>query len=209
MKIILCSDHESIRQRWKSILLDRYSTYQASTLEMLRTLATRHGDAVFLVHHPFVDTGTVRELRAMSPTGRIFVFSDAPDKEDGLSWLRMGVVGYANTYISAGRLLEAIRTVSADRVWFGREIISELIQQLNIQAKSSARTASNELLQELTEREREIAMLVAEGLSNQAIGEKLFISERTVKAHLGAIFAKTGASSRLKLALMIRAPGGP
>jgi two-component system, NarL family, nitrate/nitrite response regulator NarL len=126
---------------------------------------------------------------------------------EGLALLQLGAVGYANTYIAPGRLLEAIKTVAAGRVWFEQEIISRLIQQVRQNTTAQGDETGGMVLAALSAREKEIALLVAEGLTNQAIGDKLFISERTVKAHLGSIFRKTGATSRLHLAMMIQRGG--
>ncbi len=65
-------------------------------------------------------------------------------------------------------------------VWFEQEIVSRLIQQLNRNTKPKG-VAGSRIFADLSDREKEIALLVIEGMSNHAIGDKLFISERTVK----------------------------
>ena len=88
-------------------------------------------------------------------------------------------------------------------MWFEQNIISLLMNQIHRDGKQGG-GADVGILADLSNREKEIALLVVEGMSNQAIGDKLFISERTVKAHLGSIFRKTGVKSRLHLAMLIQ-----
>jgi ATP/maltotriose-dependent transcriptional regulator MalT len=89
----------------------------------------------------------------------------------------------------------------------GARLLSELAELVRPRAEEPARTPTE--LDQLTAREREVAELVAEGLSNQAIATKLFLSRRTVETHLSAIYRKTCVSSRSALAgLMTRAALG-
>lgn len=204
MKIILCSANSAVRERWFSILADQnHSLYQASSQAVLETLIHRQEQYLLLVHQQFTDLQTIATLCTTHKSLRIFFLSDSPDPAEGLALLQRGTVGYANTYIAPARLVEAMKTVAAGRVWFEQEIISRFIDQLN-RAHTQGGAGSSLVLAPLTDREREIALLVAEGLTNQTIGDRLFISERTVKAHLGSIFRKTGTTSRLGLALMIQ-----
>lgn len=204
MNILLCSGRESVLERWSSILAARkWTIFKVSSFEMLRA-AVRQGEPyLLLVHQSFVDRQVIARLGRAVPDARIFILSDTPNADDGILLLKMGVIGYANTYISPARLIEAVNAVLSGRVWFGQEIISRLIRSIAPSGEPAGGSEPPSVLAPLTQREREIALLVAEGLSNQAIGERLYISERTVKAHLGSIFAKTGAQSRVNLALLI------
>lgn len=170
---------------------------------MLQTMVHKNEQYLYLIHQPFMDFQAVGRLCRSQDACKVFVLSDNPGVEEGIALLQRGVVGYANTYISEGRLLEAIKTVGAGRVWFTQEVLTRLIRAVHVSKKETAAEDSHKLPDSLTEREREIALLIARGLSNKAIGEQLYISERTVKAHLSSIFAKTGAQSRLKLAMMV------
>jgi len=203
MKVILCSRRNPILERWSSILAaQKITIYQVSSLEMLQATARKGESYLLLVHQSFVDRQVIARLSRAVPDSKVFILSDSPNVDDGILLLKMGIIGYANTYISPARLVEAVKTVLAGRVWFGQEIISRLIQSIKPQSNQAAEGELEQILS-LTQREKEIAVLVAEGLSNQAIGDRLYISERTVKAHLGSIFTKTGTQSRVQLALLI------
>lgn len=204
MKIILCSEKDSIRERWRSILSDQgYLIYQAALVEGLKQLIRPDDTYLFLVHQPFADFGSIRKICDSQETCKILVLADNPDEKEGISLLIQGGVGYANTYIAAGQLREAVKTIFSGRVWFSQSIMNELIHAINLKNSGEQGMKENRLPEVLSEREKEIALLVSEGMSNNSIAEKLYISERTVKTHLGTIFNKTGIHSRLQLALLV------
>ncbi|MDD3617981.1 MAG: response regulator transcription factor [Desulfobulbaceae bacterium] len=204
MNILLCSGRESVLERWSSILAARkWTIFKVNSFEMLQAAVRQDEPYLLLVHQSFVDPQVIARLNSAVPNSRIFILSDTPNPDDGTLLLKLGVIGYASTYIAPARLIEAVKAVLSGRVWFGQEIISRLIRSIAPPGEPAGGSEPSEILAPLTQREREIALLVAEGLSNLAIGDRLYISERTVKAHLGSIFAKTGAQSRVKLALLI------
>src|SRR5262249_6402995 len=95
-------------------------------------------------------------------------------------------------------LRKAIHKVyETDEIWLDRSGLCKLITQLSTPTEVIA--TRSELLPLLSEREREVVGLVIQGLKNKGIGERLFISEITVRHHLTAIFNKLGLSSRFEL----------
>jgi len=203
MAILLSSANDSVIDRWKGLLKDKYDLDQANTLSELRSCCTDEKFALILLHRPLVDTETFVEIRRLNPLCRIFLLSDKPNEEEGLTFLKLGIVGYANTYISAERLAEATRIVSSGAVWLGQKVMQRLILDSYNRAKEKAASDSEEKLKSLTTREKEIANLIAQGQSNLEIAANLDITERTVKAHLSSIYEKTKTGSRLNLALLI------
>ena len=203
MKIILCSPRESIRERWRSILQEEgHSVYQASSLKTLEAVEHKNEEYLLLADESFMDLQTIGTFCRRPDIFKVFIFSDTPDPSFGVRLMTIGVVGYANTYIAKDRLVEAVKTLESGRIWFSQDVLSYFIQVMAA-GKKEGSGADSEVLKGLTEREREIALLIAQGFSNKAIGKQLFVSESTVKTHLSSIFAKTGAQSRLKLALLI------
>ncbi len=65
------------------------------------------------------------ELRKAVPSGRFFLLSDQPNEEEGLAFLKAGIAGYGNTYISPGRLAEAVRIIAGGGVWLGQQVIQQ------------------------------------------------------------------------------------
>ena len=203
MVILLSSANDSVIERWTGLLKDKYDLDQANSLSKLKSCCTDKKFAIILLHRPLVDPDTFVEIRRLNPLCRIFLLSDTPNEEEGLTFLKLGIVGYANTYISAERLAEAARIVSSGAVWLGQKVMRRLILDSYARAKEKEALNSGKILESLTNREREIANLVAQGQSNLEIAANLDIVERTVKAHLSSIYEKTKTGSRLNLALLI------
>lgn len=198
MDILLVSAIDLVRERWKNALQDEHRITEAANFrEMADALARQPGDLI-LLHRSMCDMRLLASLTGK----RYFVLSDIPDENEAINLVRLGAVGYANTYISQARLREAVRNVLAGRAWLGQKVIQRLIL-------GNAGTGEEKRLQppsgsDLSEREWEVALLVGKGRSNLEIAAELNISERTVKAHIGSIFKKTGTESRLQLALYVK-----
>ena len=203
MDILLSSANDSVMRRWADLLKDEYDPDQANSLNKLKKLCFDQKFDLILLHRPLVDPESFIEIRRLNPLGRIFLLSDQPNEEEGLTFLKLGIVGYANTYISPERLAEAVRVISSGAVWLGQKVMQRLILDSYARAKEQAVSNSEKKLESLTKRELQIANLIAEGQSNLEIASNLKITERTVKAHLSSIYEKTKTGSRLNLALLI------
>ena len=203
MTILLGSADEEVVSRWENLLAGRYSLDQVNTVGKLKNRCTGKTFDLILLHRPLIDTPTFIEIRKATPMSRIFLLSDHPTEEEGLDFLKLGIVGYANTYISADRLSEAVRIISGGAVWLGQKVMQRLILDSYARAKEKSAADSQAKLGVLTKREMEIANLVAQGQSNLEIAANLDIAERTVKAHLSSVYEKTKTGSRLNLALLI------
>lgn len=207
MNVLLCSAQLSLIQRWQKALSNSYTVYQATDLRDLNILLK---DGVFdclLIHRSMVDFDSTAEIRTKRPGCKLFLLSDRPDEEEGLLFLKQGVVGYANAYISSQRLLEATRIIASGSVWVNQKLLQRLIRETRPPSPAGPQTVrpqqTNPALESLSNREFQVAGLVAEGRSNQEIAERLRITERTVKAHLSTIYTKTRTRGRLNLALLV------
>ena len=201
MEILVCSADESVRKRWQDLLADR-SVFHAASIDELRAAAGQKETALVLVHRSLISKDTLRALRADLPAFKFFLLSDRPNEDEGVEFLKLGIVGYSNTYIAYDRLAEAVRIILAGSVWIGQQVMQRLIREASSRPEGATENADS-LLEQLTAREREIAVLVARGSSNLEIAYELNISERTVKAHLSSIYVKTDTGSRLNLALLV------
>jgi two-component system nitrate/nitrite response regulator NarL len=203
MAILLSSANKSVITRWESLLGDRYPLEQATLLGELKSRCTEKRFDLILLHRPLVDMDAFSELRLAAPLSKFFLLSDQPNEEEGLAFLKLGIVGYGNTYISQARLVEAVRVISGGAVWLGQKVIQQLILESYSKAKEQVAPGSGQRLAGLTPAEHKVARLVARGQSNLEIAFNLKITERTVKAHLTSIYEKTKTGSRLSLALLI------
>lgn len=134
-----------------------------------------------------------------SPHLKTVVLSDTPSYEEGTKLLSLGIRGYANTYIHGEHLIQVLDSVESGNVWLYPEFMQQMIRQVT----SGVRDYSA-ILNKLTEREAQTALLVCEGHSNKEIAVHLDITERTVKNHLTHIFEKLGINDRLSLAMLLK-----
>lgn len=208
MNIIACCSATNVLKRWEDSLQSTYTMYQATTLKDLKILLQKISYEVILLHNMMIEPETVARLRQALPTIRIFILSDRPTDEEGLDYLKKGVVGYANSYINKKRFLEAVGAITSGSVWVNQTLMQRLIagalpatEQKPAEEKEQEEA---EELKHLSNREYQIAALVADGLSNLEIAAELDITERTVKAHLSSIYAKTNSRGRLNLALLFK-----
>jgi len=210
MAILIYSQNGSLRQKWHAALKDQWQIYQASSIKELFVLLGRLPIETLLVHRGSISGNELDQICKQRGNSKVFILSDRPDDREGLACLKLGSVGYANSYITPLRLKAAIEAVQSGLVWVGTTLMQYLIKGLGPSEDNDAVTPAknNEpttiLLAELSNRELQIARLVAEGLQNNEIGDQLEISERTVKAHLSSIYAKTKTKGRLSLALLLK-----
>jgi DNA-binding NarL/FixJ family response regulator len=171
--------------------MDLKSRYEAKPFELI------------LLHRPLIDLASYAALRKSAPSIRVFLLSDQPNEEEGFDFLKIGIAGYGNTYISPARLTEAIRIIAGGGVWLGQQVIQKLIVEMAAREKMHKSPDVDRKLAELTRRERKVAEMVAMGSTNLEIASDLKITERTVKAHLTSVYDKTRSGNRLNLALLI------
>jgi DNA-binding NarL/FixJ family response regulator len=135
------------------------------------------------------------------PGLRVIAASSSPSDGAAVDALNAGCAAYCHAYSDAATLQQVHQVVALGHVWVGKSIMQKLLSRARDTAQAVAPQA--DWHGPLTEREREVAILAANGASNLAIARDCTISERTVKAHLGAVFAKLNITDRLQLALRV------
>ena len=116
--------------------------------------------------------------------------------DDDVLWgaVEAGAAGFLLKDTAADDIIRAIRTVADGGSWIDPRVTPRLLPRLR--DARPARRRSPSALEPLSEREVEVLALVARGASNAEIAAELFVSERTVKGHVGSIFTKLGARDR-------------
>ena len=160
----------------------------------------------------------LRQLRQSQTGARVVLLSSAPEPLEGLNALNQGVRGYAHAYAVPALLQEVALVVEHDGLWVGPELLQRLVGASNAAlarrplpetAPAAALVPASNAWAALSEREAQVARAVSAGRSNKEVAAQLFISERTVKAHLGAVFEKLGVRDRLQLVLRLAASAPP
>ena len=117
------------------------------------------------------------------------------DSADARGWLNVGASGIVLDTTSVEELLDALRQVARGETYLPPLIAKQFVSSL------AAQTTPSQLIDPLTDREREILALLAQGLSNKNIAQKLYLSVRTVEGHLANIYGKLQVESRTKAAV--------
>jgi RNA polymerase sigma factor (sigma-70 family) len=213
IKVVIADDHALFRDGLRRILSlekDILVVGEASNGDETTKVAERTKPDVLLLDLKMPKGDLVQnllDLAARSPTTRVLVLTAFADDENVLNAAKGGARGYVSKGVPSTTLVQAIKSVHNGNSWVDKEIPSwETF--LEIASDQGAARETNppfdESLQALTKRELEILRLVAEGLTNEEIGKKIFISEKTVKTHLTNIFDKLKVNNRFKAALMLR-----
>ncbi len=128
--------------------------------------------------------------------------SDRPNLQEMLEGVRLGARAYCNSYMAANHYYQMLQLVENGQSWFP----PQLLEQTFDLARLAAARAKPEFdaLDDLTAREREIALAVGDGKSNREIAQQFEITEPTVKTHLGNIFRKLEIRDRIGLVLLLR-----
>jgi two-component system nitrate/nitrite response regulator NarL len=201
--ILLCSKSDTVLKRWSGALVKKNRIFEATTLETAYRILNKNKIELTLLHRIMINEQQIKEMISVKPTHKVFVFSDRPGNEEGIACLRLGCVGYANSYIAQPRLNFAVDAVLSGLVWTGTSLMQHMIQasgQEQAVADGNQASALSPILSQLSKREYQVAALVTEGLNNREVAQRLDITERTVKAHLSSAYAKTATRSRLGLA---------
>jgi len=123
------------------------------------------------------------------------------NRDEGLQRkaMRMGARGLVMKDQSFDVLAKAIERVYAGEMWLDRSMTAAVIEELSRRQEAQKTNPDAAKIETLTEREREVITAVGEGLKNKEIGERLFISDITVRHHLTSIYSKLEVSDRLEL----------
>lgn len=156
---------------------------------------------VYLVHAASFTKNLPVWLTAAKDKGLVIgVAADIPKIEDFLRFTEIGVKGYFNSYMAEQHYAQMLRLLSNGQSWYPPALIT---QAFDIARSAINRSPDTNLLEDLTKREREVAIAVAEGSTNKQVASDLSIQERTVKAHLTKIFKKLSVKDRVALIIYL------
>ncbi|SMB95231.1 two component transcriptional regulator, LuxR family [Hymenobacter roseosalivarius DSM 11622] len=203
IRIILIDDHAIIRDGIRSLLREEPGLEvvgeASSGQELLNTLATTPCDVVVLdLNMPGTDGfTTIPLLRERHPEVRILVLSMLDNERYVVQAIGLGASGYALKSTSRAELVYAINTVAAGQPYLCTVIGLALLQKLH--SLKSPGSATAKAASGLSKRELEVLTLIAEGLTNAEIADKLFTSKRTIETHRQNIIEKTQAKNTAAL----------
>jgi DNA-binding NarL/FixJ family response regulator len=193
IRILVADDHPVVRDGLVAILgtqPDFLVVGEASTgLQVVEQVTSLKPDVVLLdLEMPEMDgVAALERVNEISPNTKVIAFTAFDTDERILGAVRAGAQGYLLKGAPRGELFDAIRVVSQGGSLIEPVIASRILQQANKSEET------------LTERERQVLGLLAQGKSNKDIAAALVITERTVKFHVSSIMSKLGASNRTEV----------
>ncbi|MFQ5849009.1 MAG: LuxR C-terminal-related transcriptional regulator [Candidatus Binatia bacterium] len=211
IKVAIADDHALFREGLKRILSlekDVLVVGEASCSAEVFKIVDRTKPDVLLLDLKMPNGDVVETLLGVSdrnPAIKVLILTAFAEEESILNTAKGGAKGYVLKGVPSSILLQAIKTVHASNIWIDKEMpwanAFEEIAQSQLPVRVGRQV--NGAIEGLTKREVEILRLVAEGLTNEEIGKRIFISEKTVKTHLTNIFDKLKVNNRFKAALHI------
>lgn len=194
IRVLIVDDHLIIRQGLRLILETEpdleWVGEAADGAEALRLCAELHPDVVLMdLRMPGMDGITaIEHLQKDQPEIAVVILTTFDEDDLMLRGLRAGAKGFLLKDTNRANLFNAIRAAARGETLLKPDVMARLISQVGMQAADNAFN--------LTDREKEVLVLVASGERSKEIALKLCITERTVKAHLASIYAKLGVDSR-------------
>lgn len=135
------------------------------------------------------------ELRTASPASRVLILTSSTTDEAVLPAVRAGASGFLLKDAAPADLARAVTTVAAGGSWLAPSAARRVLDEVTTPGPAP------EALPALTPREREVLLLIADGLANKTIADQLFVSPKTVKTHVSSILMKLGVTDRTQAAL--------
>lgn len=192
--IFLCSGTVRPSARWLDAFPEGICHEQAGLVA-----AARPGDVVWVEAAQGDWLDRLGALVKLLPGCHLVVVSMTPDSAEALAALDRGARGYCHALAVPSMFRDVELVVRHGGLWVGPELMARVVGAAG-RALAPQAAAQQPLL---SEREAEVAREVVNGLSNKEIAARLGITERTVKAHMGAIFEKLGVRDRLQLVLRL------
>jgi two-component system response regulator DevR len=201
IRVFLLDDHEIVRRGLRDLLEandDIDVVGEAGTAEEAygRIPATRPDVAVLDVQLPDGNGVEVcREIRSGNPEIQCLILTSFADDEALFDAIMAGASGYLLKQIRGVDFVSAVRSVAAGQSLLDPKLTSKVFERLR------DRSSQDERLRLLTDQERRILALIAEGKTNRRIAEELFLAEKTVKNYVSNMLAKMGMSGRTEAAV--------
>src|SRR5947208_2432149 len=200
-RIFLLDDHEIVR-RGVADLLNSVPAFEVvgeagTAAEALRRLPAATPDVAILDGRLPDGSGieVCRIIREEQPAVRCLILTSYDDDEAIFAAVLAGAAGYVLKQIRGSNLVDAVRQVAAGQSLLDPSVTDRVLRRIREGKQEDARLAS------LNAQERKILVLIAEGLTNRQIGERLFLAEKTVKNNVSSLLAKLGMQRRTQAAV--------
>ncbi len=201
IKVFLLDDHEIVRRGIAELLSsepDLQIVGEAGTAsEALRRIPAAMPDVAVLDGRLPDGSGieVCRQIRAEYPSIRALILTSYDDDEAIFAAVLAGAAGYVLKQIRGSNLVDAVRQVAAGQSLLDPTVTDRVLRRIREEKQEDNRLAS------LNAQERKILALIADGLTNRQIGERLFLAEKTVKNNVSSLLGKLGMQRRTQAAV--------
>jgi NarL family two-component system response regulator LiaR len=201
LRILMADDHAVVREGLRALIeAEQGMTLvgeAADGVEAVRESRLLEPDVILLdlVMPRKGGIEAIREIKEQDPGARILVITSFAEDEKVFPAIKAGAQGYLLKDSSPRELLKAIRDIYEGQPSIHPTIARKLMREIQRPSELPAAT------EPLTEREAEVLSLVAQGLTNQEVADRLFVSERTVRTHVSSILSKLHLANRTRAAL--------
>jgi two-component system response regulator DevR len=202
IKVFLLDDHEIVRRGLRDLLEPEDDLVvvgeSGSAREAERIIPALRPDVAVLDARLPDGSGidVCRAIRSRDPSICALILTSYDDDQALFAAIMAGAAGYVLKQVRSMDLVQAIRTVARGQSLLDPAVTAKVLERLR------AGDAEPDEFAGLTEREKEILRLIAEGLTNRQIGQRLFIAEKTVKNYVSSLLAKLGLERRTQAAVM-------
>lgn len=209
IRVFIIDDHAIVRSGLRMLVESHANTTvvgeAGNSAETFKFFSENDADIILLDIDLGVESGLsfLPRLLETAEPAKVLVLTGIRDQETHQKAVALGALGLVLKDQACDTLINAIEKVYSGEAWLDPSLVAAAITQLARTAECKNKNPDPEALKiaSLTEREREVVALIGEGLSNKLIGDRLFISEKTVRHHLTSIFDKLGLSDRFELAI--------
>jgi two-component system, NarL family, response regulator DevR len=201
IRVFLLDDHEVVRRGLRELLEavdDMEVVGEAGTAEeaLSRIPPTQPDVAIVDLRLPDGDGVEVcREVRSRQPNVQCLILTSFADDEALFDSIMAGAAGYLLKQIRGTDLVDAVRRVASGQSMLDPAVTARVLAYMRHGNEEQER------LERLTEQERKVLELIAEGLTNRQIGERMFLAEKTVKNYVSNLLAKLGMERRTEAAV--------
>jgi DNA-binding NarL/FixJ family response regulator len=195
MEIVLHSDDINLLSYWESvfspkvIIIDEFD----KLLEIKNSL--------IILNFSLIETALEKRISVLKNNNNaLLILHRVPDISIGKKLLSLGVNGYGNALMKSHFLLSAVDAIKEDLIWLHPEFTSALIAEI----PSTKEKKIDSIISPLSQREKDVVILLKDGETYKEIATELGITPRTVKAHAHSIYTKLQVKDRLALALLLK-----
>lgn len=204
-RLIIIDDHTMVRTGLRMLLESaglNVVAVASNRTEALKVTTSEAPDLILLDLDLDGEDGLtfLPELKEAAPEARVLILTGLKDPETHRRAVHLGALGVVLKDQAAEVLIKAIEKVCEGEVWLDRATMGNVLNEMTKRRFDEADPEETKI-KSLTDRERQVIALIAEGLKNKQIAERLFISETTVTHHLSSIFSKLYVSDRLELVI--------